>query len=90
MSDCAHAESFHRYGSDEPTPERARVADSVSVVRCSCGKVGLRFHHPSTTTHPGRIFAVAYLDDKDCANVGDEVLQALSTWRHNISCDGLH
>ena len=90
MSECTHAESFHRYGSDDPTPEKSRIADSVSVVRCSCGKVCLRFHHPATTTHPGRVFAAAYLDAQDAANIGEDTLKALDLCRHNIKCDGLH
>lgn len=90
MSECTHAESFHRYGSNDATPDRARIADSVSVVKCSCGKVSLRFHQPATTTHTGRVFAVAYLDARDCANLGEEVLQALDIWRHNVPCDGRH
>lgn len=90
MTHIQHANSFHRYGTEDPTPDRARIADSVSVARCDCGKVCLRFHHPATTTHPGRIFAAAYLDAKDCANIGEDVLRALDTCRHNITCDGRH
>ena len=44
----------------------------------------------SSTHQPGRIFAAAYLDAKDCANIGDDVLRALDTCRHNITCDGRH
>lgn len=88
--DCDHAKAFHRYGDDEPTPDKATLADSVSVARCSCGRVCLRFHRPATTTHPGRVFAAAYLTSSDCANIGDEVLQALAYFRHTIPCDGRH
>jgi hypothetical protein len=87
---CEHPGSFHRYGSDDPTPDNARIADGVSVVRCGCGKICLRFHHPATTTHPGRVFAAAYLKPSDCANIGDDVLKALDRCRHNIPCDGRH
>lgn len=86
----AHPKSYHRYGDDDPVPERARVADSVSVVRCSCGKVCLRFHRPATTTHPGRVFAAAFLDAKDCANIAEDALKALDLCRHNMICDGKH
>lgn len=87
---CTEQKSFHRYGDNEPIPDRARVADSVSVARCSCGKVCLKFHHPATTTHPGRVFAVAYLEASDCANFGDEVLKAIDACRHNTICDERH
>jgi hypothetical protein len=87
---CEHTNSFHRYGDEEPTPDRARIADGVSVVACSCGKPCIRFHHPATTTHPGRVFAVAYLTPSDCANIGDDVLRALEVCRHTIPCTGQH
>lgn len=87
---CADQKSFHRYGDNDPIPDRVRVADSVSVARCSCGRVLLKFHHPATTNHPGRVFAVAHLDPADCANIGDEVLRALDSCRHNMICDGKH
>jgi hypothetical protein len=87
---CSHAGSFHRYGDSDPVPDRVRTADSVSVASCSCGKAVIRFHHPATTTHPGRVFAVAYLTLRDCANIGEDVLQALEFCRHNIQCSGKH
>jgi hypothetical protein len=90
MAECTHTGSYHRYGSDEPTPTRAQIADGVSVALCSCGKVALRFHRPATTTNPGQIFAAAYLDAKDCTNLGDSVLRALYICRHNITCNGSH
>jgi hypothetical protein len=86
----AHDKSFHRYGDDDPVPERARIANSVSVVRCSCGKVCIRFHHPATTNHPGPVFAAACLDAKDCAAIAEDALRALDACRHNIVCDGRH
>lgn len=90
MVAVAHENSFHRYGDSDPVPDRARVADSVSIAACSCGMVCIRFHHPATTTHPGRIFAAAFLNRKDCANVGDEMLKALDFFRNTIQCDGTH
>lgn len=83
-------QAFHRYGDDDPVPDRARLADSVSVVRCACGKVCIRFHHPATTTHPGRVFAAAFLDRKDCADIGEEVLKAIDLSRHEMPCDKRH
>lgn len=80
--------AYHAYGDNEEIPESARRADHVSVVRCRCGRVCLRFHTPVTTTHGGRVFAVAFLDRKDAANIGDEVLAALDFWRHNVPCGG--
>lgn len=82
--------SFHRYGDDDPVPDNARIADSVSVVRCACGEIAIRFHHPATTTHPGRVFAAAFLNARDCANIGDDVLKALDVCRHNMPCTGTH
>jgi hypothetical protein len=82
--------AYHRYGDSHPVPERARLANSVSVVACRCGKVCIRFHHPATTTHPGRVFAAAFLDRKDCAEVGEAVLQAIDICRHVMPCDGNH
>lgn len=85
-----HQMAFHRYGNEEPVPERARLADSVSVVKCSCGMIALRFHHPATTTHPGRVFAAAFLDRKQCAGIGEDVLKAIDICRHTMPCDGRH
>lgn len=83
-------QAFHRYGNSEQVPERARLADSVSVVACACGMVCIRFHHPATTTHPGKVFAAAFLDRKDCAEIGDEVLKAIDICRHIMPCAGSH
>ncbi len=80
--------AYHAYGDNDAVPTTARLADHVSVVRCGCGRVCLRFHTPATYTHGGRVFAVAYLERKDAANLGDEVLQALDFLRHNIPCGG--
>lgn len=61
--------AYHAYGDNDAVPPAARLADHVSVARCRCGRVCLRFHTPATYTHGGRVFAVAYLDRKDVANL---------------------
>jgi len=81
-------QAYVRYGQGA-VPERAKLADSVSIVACEHGLLCIRFHDPATTTDPGRIFAAAYLDAKQSAAVGEEYANAMDGLRR-VECDGRH
>jgi hypothetical protein len=87
---CDAKKAFHRYGDQDPLPKGIRLASSVSVVRCECGMICIRFHKPTTFTHPGPVFAAAFLDRKTCAEIGDDILASIDLCRHNVPCDGKH